>query len=88
MKSFFSIDKSLFQVSTSQGTLSLFSLLFPILFECVMNMLLGTVHTIVLSGYSDEAVAAVGAANGVLSTTSIFASVIATTIRYLPAILL
>jgi|GEM_PF-1400035 len=78
MKKIMAFDKNLFRVTTSQGTLCLFSLLFPILFENIMNQLLGTVNTIVLSGYSEDSVAAVGAATGLVTVITIFFSVIAT----------
>lgn len=75
MIKFFKFDKSLFKVSSSVGTLSLFSLLFPMLFESIANYLLGTVNTIVLSDFSEVSVAAVGAANSVLNIILIVASV-------------
>lgn len=75
LKRFF--DPSLFTVKSSLGTLTLFSLLMPLLFEAVMNQLQGTVSTIILSGYSDNAVAAVGAVNPVISMSLIIFSVVA-----------
>ena len=71
------IDKSLFKVTGSLGTVSLFSLAIPMLIESILNNLLGTVSTLVLSGYSDDAVAAVGAANSMIGTFGGFFSVIA-----------
>lgn len=71
------IDRSLFKVTSSLGTVHLFSLAIPMLLESILNNLLGTVSTLVLSGYSEDAVAAVGAANSMLGTYGGFFSVIA-----------
>lgn len=59
------------------GIVSLFSLGIPMLFETVMNTLQGTVNTAVLSGYSENAVAAVGAVNTVINIILLLGSVIA-----------
>ena len=64
-KKFF--DKSLFTIASSVGTVSLFSLTMPLMFENIMNRLQGMVNTAVLSGYSETAVAAVGAVNTVIA---------------------
>ena len=71
------IDKSLFRVTGSLGSVTLFSLAIPLLLESILNNLLGTVSTLVLSSYSEEAVAAVGAANSMVGTFGGFFSVIA-----------
>lgn len=72
------MDRKLFKVTTSIGTISLFSLAIPMIIECVMNNLLGTVSTIVLSGYSQNAVTAVGSSNSLISMFSILMSVVYT----------
>ncbi len=77
MKKFFAFDKSLFKITTSVGTLSLFSLAFPMLFELIMNNMQGTVNTAVLSHYSEISVAAVGAVNTIISVALLLGSVIA-----------
>ena len=69
-------DKSLFNVTTSGGTLNLFKLTLPLLFESVMLYMLGTVNTAVLSGYSENSVAAVGAANRLIMIVTFLPSVI------------
>ena len=69
-------DKSLFNVTTSSGTLNLFKLTLPLLFESVMLYMLGTVNTAVLSGYSENSVAAVGAANRLIMIVTFLPSVI------------
>lgn len=46
---------------------SLLALTWPIFLELMFGMLLGVVDTVMLSGYSDDAVAAVGLANQVLT---------------------
>ncbi len=68
----FRFDKSLFSVTTSIGTVKLFSLAIPLLLENILNILPGTVNTMVLGAYSDAAVAAVGAANQILVMFSLF----------------
>ena len=69
-------NPKLFDLSSPLGKLTIFSLAIPILFELIMNNLQGTVNTAVLSGYSDHAVAAVGAVNPVISMILLFTSVI------------
>ena len=59
------------------GTVSLFSLGIPMLFETVMNTLQGTVNTAVLSGYSETSVAAVGAVNTIINIVILFATIVA-----------
>lgn len=59
------------------GTVSIFSLGIPILFENVMNNLQGTVNTAVLSGYSEVSVAAVGAVNTVVNIILMLGTIIA-----------
>ena len=78
MMRLFAFDKELFRSTSSLGTVTLFSLMLPILCESVMNQLIGTVNTAVLSGYSDEAVAAVGSANRVVNVLDLFLMVIST----------
>ena len=70
-------DKELFSVKSSVGDITLFSLMLPILFEYIMNSLQGTVNTAILSGYSENAAAAVGAANTVINVILLFGTVIA-----------
>ena len=70
-------DKSLFTIKSSVGTVTLFSLISPLMFENVMNRLQGMVNTAVLSGYSEKAVAAVGAVNTVISVILLISTVIA-----------
>lgn len=70
-------DRELFTVRSSVGTITLWSLAFPLMFECIMNNLQGTVNTAVLSGYSETAVAAVGATTTIISVLLLIGSVIA-----------
>lgn len=60
-------DKSLLTVTTSLGSLRFVPLAIPIFLELIFNHLLSTVSTVVLSGYSDEAVVATGSVNIVFS---------------------
>lgn len=74
-KKFF--DKELFTISSSVGTISLFSLTMPLMFENIMNRLQGMVNTAVLSFYSETAVAAVGAVNTIIAVVLLIGTVIA-----------
>jgi len=56
-------DKSLLTVTTSLGSISLVTLAMPLFWESIFNNLIGTLSTIVLSGYSEAAVAATGTVN-------------------------
>lgn len=76
IKRLFRFDKSLFTLKSKDKRLNLFALLFPILFENVMLNLQGTVNTAVLSDYSDNAVAAVGVANSIISTLTLVGTVV------------
>ena len=75
-KQFLKMDKSLFRVTTATGTVSLFAFTIPMILEQILNASLGTVNTAVLSQYSEEAVAGVGAASSVLSVISILFTII------------
>ncbi len=55
------------KVQSIDKRLTLFALVWPILIELFLRMLFGTVDTFMLSGYSDNAVAGVGAANQFVS---------------------
>lgn len=61
-----------------ERNLTLVRLTWPIFVEILLRMLLGNVDTIMLSRYSENAVAAVGAANQILSMVLIIYSVVAT----------
>ncbi len=78
IKNWFKFDKSLFKHTSSLGTLSLFSLMFPMLFESAMLYLQNTINTAVLSGYSEDAVSAVGSTSTVISLISMLGTMIAT----------
>ncbi len=73
----FGFNFSDFSVTTSIGTVTLLSLAIPIFLEVLMNNLLGTVNTAVLSNYSEQAAAAVGTANTVLSVITVLVGAIA-----------
>ena len=78
MRKFFTYDKSLSTVETPQGTLSLSKLFFPLLIEMLLLNTMGTINTLMLSHYSDDAVAAVGAATQLLGMVLTFYTVIST----------
>lgn len=75
---FFSYDKSLTTMETPQGTLSLSKIFFPLLVEMLLLNTMGTINTLMLSHYSDDAVAAVGAASQLVSMILTFYTVIST----------
>ena len=71
-------DPSLGQVETPQGVLSLPKLFLPFFLEMFLMNLMSTVNTFTLSFYSDQAVAAVGAAGQFMGMVMTFYSVIST----------
>ncbi len=78
-KKFFQLyDKSLSRIETPQGTLTLVSVFLPFFVEMLLTNSMGTVNTLVLSHYSDEAVASVGAANQLMGMIFTFYTVIST----------
>ncbi len=64
--------------SKKEKNMTLLRLTWPIFVETLLRMLLGNVDTIMLSHYSENAVAAVGTANQILSMVLIVYSVVAT----------
>ena len=71
-------DESLSRIETPQGTMTLISVFIPFFIEMLLANSMGTVNTLVLSSYSDEAVASVGAANQIMGMVFTFYTVIAT----------
>ncbi|MFR6334028.1 MAG: MATE family efflux transporter, partial [Eisenbergiella sp.] len=76
LKKFKFYDKTLSHIETPQGTLTLVSVFLPFLVEMLLTNSMGTVNTLVLSHYSDEAVASVGAANQLMGMIFTFYTVI------------
>lgn len=66
MKPFFIFNKSLSTVDTPQGRITLSKVFFPLLVEMLLLNTMGTINTLMLSQYSDSAVAAVGSASQLL----------------------
>lgn len=64
------------QVRTDKGNLTLKGLFIPLFIEQLLMNMMGTVNTLVLGHYSDDAVAAVGAANQVMGLVYTFYAVI------------
>ena len=54
----------------------LFSLTWPIFLEAVLFSIIGSVDTLMLSGYADDAVGAVGVANSVMSLFQVISNII------------
>ena len=71
-------DKSLSRIDTPQGPLTRVSVFLPFFVEMLLTNSMGTVNTLVLSHYSDEAVASVGAANQLMGMIFTFYTVIST----------
>ena len=59
-------NKELCTVQTSQGTMTLSKVFIPLFIEMLLMNMMGTINTMMLSHYSEEAVAAVGAASQLL----------------------
>lgn len=78
MRKIFTYDKSLSTIETPQGTLTLSKIFFPLLVEMLLLNTMGTINTLMLSHYSDDAVAAVGAASQLLGMILTFYTVIST----------
>lgn len=71
-------DKSFSKMETAQGTLTLSKLFLPMFIEMLLLNTMGTINTLMLSHYSDDAVAAVGAATQLLGMILTFYTVIST----------
>ncbi|MDF2587891.1 MAG: mdtK 3 [Anaerocolumna sp.] len=73
---FFAYDKQLNKLESAEGVLTLSSLFIPFFVEMILINLMGTVNTLALSHYSDNAVAAVGASAQLMGMIFTFYSVI------------
>ena len=70
------IDKEVTKVKTAEGYITLRGLFVPFFIEQILANLMGTINTLILGRFSDDAVAAVGAANQVLGFIYTFYAVI------------
>lgn len=70
------IDPEVTSIQTVKGKMTLKTLFIPLFIEQLLMNLMGTVNTLVLGRYSDEAVAAVGAANQVIGLVYTFFAVV------------
>lgn len=70
------LDKDLTGIKTAEGYITLGGLFVPFFIEQILMNLMGTVNTLVLGRFSDEAVAACGAAGQVLGFLYVFYAVI------------
>ena len=75
---FICYDKALASIQTREGTLTLSKLFLPLFIEMMLLNTMGTINTLMLSHYSDDAVAAVGAATQLLGMILTFYTVIST----------
>ena len=77
MPKLFSIDRSLFSVQTSTHSIRLSKIFLPMYLETLFNCTLGTLHTAIISGVSEDAVGAVGASNQlIVMYTSLFSVIV------------
>lgn len=75
---FFSYDKSLATFETQSGTMTLPKIFVPFFIEMLLLNTMGTINTMMLSHYSDDAVAAVGAATQLIGMILTLYTVIST----------
>lgn len=69
-------DSEITCIDTAEGRLTLKGLFIPMFIEQLLMNMMGTVNTLVLGHYADEAVAAVGAANQVMGLIYTFYAVV------------
>lgn len=74
----FSYDKALASFESESGTLTLPRVFVPFFLEMLLLNMMGTINTLMLSHYSDDAVAAVGAATQMTGMILTFYTVIST----------
>ncbi|MCM1173750.1 MAG: MATE family efflux transporter [Blautia sp.] len=70
------IDPEVMTVNTEEGMISLKTLFVPLFIEQLLMNMMGTVNTLILGRYSDDAVAAVGAANQMIGLIYTFYAVV------------
>jgi putative MATE family efflux protein len=75
-KGYLHFDRSLFSLTTSVGKISFIALFIPVLFENASTMILGTVNTAVISGFSENAAAAIGTCAPVITMFLLLQNVI------------
>lgn len=78
IKKLFHFDPELNRIETEHETLTMKSLFVPFFIEMILMNLMGTVNTLILSSYSDEAVAAVGTATQMMNMIYTFYTVVGT----------
>lgn len=69
-------NKSINRIDTSEGTITMHSLFIPYFIEMLLMNLIGTINTIFLSSFSDQSVAAVGAASQLIGMILTFYGVV------------
>ena len=78
VKRLFSYDASLATFQTESGTMTLPKVFLPFFLEMLLLNMMGTINTLMLSHYSDDAVAAVGAASQLVGMVLTLYTVIGT----------
>ncbi len=65
-------DKSLITLQDKNGKLNLFALMLPVFLQCIINNMLGSINTAILSNYDSTIITAMNASNRIISTASYF----------------
>ena len=65
-------DKSLITLQDRNGKLNLFALMLPVFLQCIVNNMLGSINTAILSNYDSTIITAMNASNRIITTTLYF----------------
>ena len=65
-------DKSLITLQDKNGKLNLFALMLPVFLQCIINNMLGSINTAILSNYDSTIITAMNASNRIITTTLYF----------------
>lgn len=65
-------DKSLITLQDNNGKLNLFALMLPVFLQSIINNMLGSINTAILSNYDSTIITAMNASNRIIGTTLYF----------------
>ena len=65
-------DKSLITLQDKNGKLNLFALMLPVFLQCIINNMLGSINTAILSNYDSTIITAMNASNRIIGTMLYF----------------
>ncbi len=65
-------DKSLITLQDKNGKLNLFALMLPVFLQCIINNMLGSINTAILSNYDSTIITAMNASNRIIGTLLYF----------------